>query len=109
MRLKPIFFEFSEGFDFRFVYESTGQEPFYVNWKSGQPKDKPGQDCVKVHMEANNQWFDDHCDHSHYFVCEKGIPEFILYKPVCTISFYFFKRFKRGILPKLISSQVKTM
>ena len=86
-----IFLHYTEGFDFRFVYESTGQEPFYVNWKSGQPNNEEGgQDCAKVHMKGNNLWSDDPCDNSHYFVCEKGIPEFILYKPDCTISFLFF-------------------
>ena len=88
--MKVTFLDCSESFGFRFVYESTGQEPFYENWKSGQPNDQGGQDCGKVHMEENNHWFDDKCDNSHYFVCEKGILEFILYKPDCTISFLFF-------------------
>ena len=84
-----IFLDCSESFGFRFVYESTGQEPSYANWKLGQPNNaEPGQDCAKVHMEENNYWFDDVCDNSHYFVCEKGIPELNL---VCTISFLFFR------------------
>ena len=55
------------------MYESTGQEVIFDNWKPGQPNSLDGQNCGKVHMEDNNYWFDDRCDSKNHFVCQKGI------------------------------------
>ena len=60
----------------RFVYESSGQEISYKNWRAGQPSNYSNyagvEDCVDANKweKEKGKWNDDECVEEVAFICE---------------------------------------
>jgi len=49
----------------------SGDPVTYTNWRSGEPNDVAGEDCVSFNQTESNKWNNDGCNKSFYYMCEK--------------------------------------
>ena len=64
----------------KFEYLSSGTEPTFSNWVTGQPDDhKDGEDCVHFWFDSKRWrksvglWNDVSCDHQYTYICEQPV------------------------------------
>jgi hypothetical protein len=49
----------------------TGEPLAYVNWRSGEPNDSNGEDCMIIEGDNAGLWDDRDCLNTYWYLCER--------------------------------------